>query len=255
MDPDDLERENMYAPPAVPDAPDERDHQRGEPWTIGSCVAAAARASVRAPVFAWLGLGVIPNIPMFLNEQVAFDSTATLGMQVLSLALSAVLTGGQLRIALALIRDEPTSFMVFPSYARLAPGFFLLSLPALLPALLGFAIQDPTSGVPLLGVGILPISLSVVYVAFRLSLATYAWADSPGRLGRAVSYSWWRTKANVGKFVLLFLVTGLPNLVSIGLATLAPVAGTLFSIATLPLVTLSWIHAYDAGLSSDDPNE
>ena len=51
---------------------------------------------------------------------------------------------------------------------------------------------------------------------------------------------------------MLFLVTGLPNMVSYGLATLAPLASTLFTIATLPLITLCWTHAYDAGLDTED---
>jgi len=252
MDPEDLERDNMYAPPAAPDAPDAPDQQGREPWTISSCLAAATRACIGSPVFAWIGLGIIPNLPTALDELGAVDSTALLGVHVLSLAISALLTGGQLRIALALIRNEPASFVVFPSYARLAPGFFLLSLPALLPVIVGLAIQDPTTVAPILTFGFLPVSLAAVYVTYKLSLATYAWADSPGRLGRAASYSWRRTGASVGRFVTLFLVTGIPNLVSLGLAMRAPLVSTLFSIATLPLTTLCWVYAYDAGLGVDD---
>jgi len=252
MDPEELDRDNMYAPPTAPDALEQPDHERAEPWTIKSCLVAATRASLASPVFAWIGLGIIPSIPLLLDELGALESTATLGIRVLSLAITAVLSGGQLRIALALVRNEPANFMAFASYARLAPGFFLLSLPGLLPAVLGLALSNPANVQTILSFGFIPLSFAAVYLTYKLSLATYAWADSPGRVGRAASYSWRRTGANVGKFLMLFLVTGLPSMVSYGLTTLAPLASTLFTIATLPFVTLCWTHAYDAGLDTED---
>jgi len=246
-----MDEENIYAPPGVSDERDGPEHQEGEAWTLGSCFSAATRASLQSPVFAWIGLGIIPNLSTLLDLLLPADTAQISDAHLLSLAISAVLTGGQLKIALALIRNEPPSFRVFASYARLAPGFFMLTLPALVPSMIAFAITDPLNVPPLLMFGFLPASLFAVYFTYKLGLAAYAFADSAASLKRAVGHSWKRTGASAGKFVTLFLVTGLPNLVSYGLAYLVPVAGTLFNIATLPLITLCWTHAYDAGLDTE----
>ena len=59
--------------------------------------------------------------------------------------------------------------------------------------MLGLAILNPANVQPILSFGFIPMSFAAVYFTYELSLATYAWADSPGRVGRAASYSWRRT--------------------------------------------------------------
>lgn len=210
---------------------------------------------------------MIPNLSVLLDSFVAANAMAHVGFSVLVMAISALLTGGQLRIALSLVRDEPTGFQAYVHYARLAPSFFVLMLPSLIPALVGFAMADSTTFGQLLLVGSLPATLAAIYLNYRLGLASYALADSPASLSRAVGHSWARTGSNVGKFVSLFVVVAIPNVVVNVLGALAsgfslevmgavslatPLARFLFDVATLPLITLAWAHAYDAGLDTEN---
>lgn len=215
-------------------------------------------------MYAWIGLGLIPTLPMSLDWLIVADSRERLGISVLTTAVSAVLTGGQLRIALALIRNGPTGFQAYFHYARFAPGFFVLTLPVLLPSAVALVLLDPKLLNKPLFTGFIPATVAALFFTFRLSIASYALADSPESLWRAVRHSWRRTGARVGKFLGLFLVSGIPNAVAGALAVIpgavalglaSPQVRILFNIATLPLITLCWTYAYDAALYAEETQD
>jgi len=167
--------------------------------------------------------------------------------------VSAVLAGGNFKIAIELARKKPPTLLTYFRCARLAPGFFALSLPLLAIVVLAHGVGEPenpnTIDLLLMGMFILA-TLVALFLTYRLSLAWYALADSDLKLRHAVKHSWKRIGSHTRQFFALFVATSVPLAVSWALAMAAPAASTLFDIATAPLITLCWAHAYLSGVQA-----
>lgn len=250
MAPDASPRNNPYAPPSG-----EARQEPREAWTVASCIAASVRTSVRSPVLVWVGLGVLPNLASPLELIAPNDAMAGLSILLAMFVVGAVLAGGCFKLALELARKEPATLRVYLSYARFAPRFFVLMLPLLVPLALAYIIGEReamTSLDELLVLLFIPLVIGGLYLTYRFSLAWYALADAESSAWLAVAHSWRRVGASP-QFFALFVVTSIPLAGSFALATTIPMAGALFDVATSPLLTLCWAHAYDAGAEANAP--
>lgn len=248
MDPEAPDRDNPYAPPSR-----ETSVASREPWTLGGCMAAAVRTSVRAPVLAWVGLGVIPHLADPLGSLEVDGVVSNLVLLLLTCVAAAVLGGGYVKVALDLTRGEAASLRSYISYARFAPQVFVLYLPVFVPAALVYAGQpdDPSSVDELLMLLLIPVVLASVFCFYRLSLAAYALVDANAGLRAAAAHSWRRTGTNAAQFLGLSVVTSIPFAVTLVLSNDDPVTSTLFSMVTSPVVALCWSHAYAANARLD----